>query len=97
MNSPWKSTGWPSSRVRSTCIHSRVRRYRGADSSDSPGMSLEMMFTVSRPPSIRSMVAIWRANWGSHNSPIRTASSSRIRSVRGAIPAAKAVASIPRV
>ena len=60
-------------------------------------MSLEMMFTVSRPPSIRSMVAIWRASCGSHSSPIRTASNSRMRSVRGAIPAAKAVASIPSV
>ena len=36
---------------------SRVRRYRGADSSCSPGRSEEMMLIVSRPPSISSIVA----------------------------------------
>ena len=76
---------------------SSVRRYRGADSSVWPGRSEEMMLIVSRPPSIWSMVASWRASCGGHISPIRTATSSRIRRSSGAIPAANAIESMPIV
>ena len=40
-----------------------------------------MMLIVSRPPAMRSIVAIWRASWGGHISPMRTAISRRIRRV----------------
>src|SRR5580693_7700735 len=49
MNSPWKSTGLPSSRSRSMCMNSRVRRYLGADSRLWPGSPEEMMLIVRRP------------------------------------------------
>ena len=53
------------------------------------------MLTVSRPPSSRSMVAIWRASCGGQVSPIRTAINSAMRLSIGAIAAAKAVVSMP--
>ena len=55
------------------------------------------MLTVRRPPSIWSRVAICRASWGTHISPIRTATSSCIRRSSGAIPAAKLTESMPMV
>ncbi|MEH3045505.1 MAG: hypothetical protein PGN14_00135, partial [Sphingomonas adhaesiva] len=39
----------------------------------SPGMSEEMMLIFSRPPEMRSIVAIWRASCGGHVSPMRVA------------------------
>ena len=53
------------------------------------------MLIASRPSSIWSMVASWRASCGTHISPMRTATSSRIRFSSGAIPAAKAIESMP--
>ena len=53
------------------------------------------MLTVSRPSSIWSIVASWRASCGGHISPIRTATSSCIRRSSGAIAAANAIESIP--
>ena len=53
------------------------------------------MLIVSRPPRIWSTVASWRASWGGHISPIRTASSSRMRRSSGAMPAANATESMP--
>ena len=53
------------------------------------------MLIVSRPPSISSIVASWRASWGGHISPMRTAVSSCIRRRCGAMPAANATESIP--
>jgi hypothetical protein len=60
-------------------------------------MSDEMMFTVSRPLANWSMEANWRANWGSHISPMRTASNKLMFSVWVAMAAANAVESMPRV
>ena len=50
---------------------------------------------VSRPPSMRSMVAIWRASCGGQTSPMRVAISRRMRRSKGAMPAANAVVSMP--
>ena len=50
---------------------------------------------VSRPSSIWSMVASWRASCGGHISPMRTASSSCMRRSSGAMPAANATESMP--
>ena len=83
------------SSVRSPAISSRVRWYRGRRRSCSPGMSDEMMLIVKRPCAIWSMVASWRASWGSHISPMRTASSRLICSVCVAMAAANAVESMP--
>ena len=70
-----------------------VARRRTA--SGAPGRSLEMMLIVSRPPSMRSSVASWRASCGGNISPQRTATSSRMREVSGATPPAKATLSMP--
>ena len=53
------------------------------------------MFTVRRPPRIESRVASWRASWGTHVSPARTATSSLQFLTCGAMAAAKATVSIP--
>ena len=55
------------------------------------------MLTVSRPPSIRSSVASWRASWGGHISPQRMAARRRMALICGAIAAPKAIESIPSV
>ena len=54
------------------------------------------MLIVSRPSSISSRPASWRASCGGHISPQRTASSSLIRSVMAAMPPANGTPSIPR-
>ena len=59
-------------------------------------MSDEMMLMFSRPVANWSIDASCRASWGSHISPIRTASSRWICSVWVAIAAANAVESMPR-
>ena len=53
------------------------------------------MLIVSRPFDMRSIVASWRASWGIHSSPMRTARSRLICSVWVAMAAANAVASMP--
>ena len=70
------------------------RRYRGPLSRVSPGMSLEMMLTVSRPPMAWSSVASCRASCGTTISQQRIAISLRIV-VSGATAAAKTVLSMP--